>query len=332
MLKSDFFETEAAPEISTSRRLDLCPRPVNLYRGLERKSVAGDFFSNLKDVFFPKSQPPLRLTSTPVAVADPMAVRRDPMTGVISFIIHALVIAFILWFTLQMRRIRVATFPQDVTPSVQPIYMPPIAKPAPAIEHGGGGAPHVVMPQKSVPLPQHVERLNVSSSSLLQQAHPVHTPPPTFHQIAATASMPSSIMSDIGSTSTPRVAMATPSGGTGAGLGAGIGGGIGAGTGGGIGGGIMSVGGGVSAPVLIHSVEPQLTDQARQAKYAGVVAIQLIVDANGNPEDIHVIRHLGMGLDQKAVEAVQQYRFRPAMYQGHPVAVRMIVDVNFHVF
>jgi TonB family protein len=94
----------------------------------------------------------------------------------------------------------------------------------------------------------------------------------------------------------------------------------------------MSVGGGVSAPQLIHSVQPEFTDEARQAKYQGAVEIQLIVDSNGNPENIQIVKHLGMGLDQKAIDAVRQYKFHPAMYQGHPVPVRLVVDVDFHLF
>ena len=94
----------------------------------------------------------------------------------------------------------------------------------------------------------------------------------------------------------------------------------------------MSVGGGVSAPQVIHAVDPDFTDEARRAKIEGVVSIQVIVDAHGNPQNIRVVRPLGMGLDQKAIEAVRQYKFRPAMFQGHPVPVRVVIDVNFHLY
>jgi TonB family protein len=93
----------------------------------------------------------------------------------------------------------------------------------------------------------------------------------------------------------------------------------------------MSVGGGVSAPVVIHSVEPEFTEEARRANYQGTVSIQLIVDAQGNPQDIRVSHHLGMGLDEKAMEAVRQYKFKPAVFQGNPVAVQLVIDVDFHL-
>jgi TonB family protein len=93
----------------------------------------------------------------------------------------------------------------------------------------------------------------------------------------------------------------------------------------------MSVGGGVSAPTVIHSVEPEFTEEARQANFQGSVAIQLIVDAQGNPQNVHVTRHASYGIDEKAVAAVRQYKFRPAMYGGHPVAVQIVIDVDFHL-
>jgi protein TonB len=93
----------------------------------------------------------------------------------------------------------------------------------------------------------------------------------------------------------------------------------------------MSVGGGVSAPVVVRSVEPEFTQEARVANFQGSVTIQLIVDAQGNPQNVHVVRHLGMGLDEKAIEAVRQYRFKPAMYEGRPVAVQLVIEVEFHL-
>jgi periplasmic protein TonB len=118
----------------------------------------------------------------------------------------------------------------------------------------------------------------------------------------------------------------------GGGIGIGHGNGTGVGSGGGFGGGVMSVGGGVSAPQLLNHIEPDFTDQARQARYQGVVEIQMIVDSSGNPENIVIVKHLGMGLDEKAIDAVRQYRFHPAMFQGHPVPVRLVVDVDFHLY
>jgi TonB family protein len=85
-------------------------------------------------------------------------------------------------------------------------------------------------------------------------------------------------------------------------------------------------------PSLLTKVDPQFSEQARKAKFSGVVLVNLIVDANGLPRNVHVLRGVGMGLDESAVAAVKQYTFRPAMEGGKPVAVELNVEVNFQVF
>ena len=107
---------------------------------------------------------------------------------------------------------------------------------------------------------------------------------------------------------------------------------MGAGTGGGYGGGLRKIGGGVSSPELIYKVDPEFSEEARKAKFMGIVLVNLIVDQNGNPQNVHVLRGVGMGLDEKAVEAVKQYKFKPAREGGKPVAVELNVEVNFQIF
>jgi TonB family protein len=144
---------------------------------------------------------------------------------------------------------------------------------------------------------------------------------------------------NFGMSQSPQIALASQGKGSGSGFGQGLGGGLGAGHGigsgvgggGGLGGGLMSVGGGVSAPQLVRSAQPEFTDEARRSNFQGSVSVKLIVDAQGNPQDVRLASHLAMGLEEKAIEAVKQYKFRPAMYQGHPVAVQIVVDVDFHL-
>jgi bla regulator protein BlaR1 len=95
---------------------------------------------------------------------------------------------------------------------------------------------------------------------------------------------------------------------------------------------IYHIGGDVSAPKLIFAPDPEFTEKARRAKYQGVCVISTVVDAQGNPTQVLVVRHLGMGLDKKAVEAVKKYRFTPAMRLGNPVAVQVNIEVNFRVY
>ena len=95
---------------------------------------------------------------------------------------------------------------------------------------------------------------------------------------------------------------------------------------------IYHVGADVSAPKLIYAPDPEYTEKARKSKYQGVCVISTIVDAQGKPTRVQVVRHLGMGLDKKAVEAVKQYTFTPAMRFGQPVAVEVNIEVNYRVY
>jgi periplasmic protein TonB len=119
--------------------------------------------------------------------------------------------------------------------------------------------------------------------------------------------------------------------GSGGGVGVGHGSGVGAGTGGGMGGGVYKVGGGISAPEALSSPDPEYTDEARQAKKQGTCILSMIVDAQGHPRDIRVVRGLGFGLDAKAVDAVRQWRFQPAAKDGNPVNVQISVEVEFRL-
>ena len=120
------------------------------------------------------------------------------------------------------------------------------------------------------------------------------------------------------------------------GIGPGCCGGIGPGSGPGVGDGptgIYPAGAqGVTVPQAIFSPEPSFSEEARKSKTQGVVMLILIVGKDGLPYDIHVGQSLGMGLDQKAIEAVSRWRFRPATRNGQPVATRIGVQVDFHLY
>jgi TonB family protein len=115
-------------------------------------------------------------------------------------------------------------------------------------------------------------------------------------------------------------------------VGSGDGPGVGPGRGGGIGGGVFRVGGGVSAPRILYQPDPEYSEAARKAKYEGTVTLWLIVAPDGRPHDIRVSRSLGMGLDEKAVEAVRQWKFEPARKGGQAVSVQINVEVEFRLY
>jgi periplasmic protein TonB len=89
---------------------------------------------------------------------------------------------------------------------------------------------------------------------------------------------------------------------------------------------------GVTVPQVIYSPEPDFSDEARKAKQQGIVQLVLIVGKDGRTYDIRVAQTPGMGLDEKAIEAVREWRFKPAMLNGQPVATRIAVEVEFHLY
>lgn len=95
---------------------------------------------------------------------------------------------------------------------------------------------------------------------------------------------------------------------------------------------LRRIGGGVSSPIVVHTVTPQFSEQARKEKVGGTVLVNLIVDAHGQPQNVHILRGVGMGLDEQALIAVKQYRFKPAIEGGKPVPVELNVEVNFQIF
>jgi TonB family protein len=115
-------------------------------------------------------------------------------------------------------------------------------------------------------------------------------------------------------------------------LGNGDGSGVGPGSDRSIGGERFSLRGAVTAPRAIYDPEPEYSDEARKARQQGRVVLSLVVDPQGHARDIHIARSLGMGLDEKAIEAVKKWRFEPGSRAGHPIAVQVNVEVNFRLY
>jgi len=119
--------------------------------------------------------------------------------------------------------------------------------------------------------------------------------------------------------------------GKGGGVGSGDGGGLGPGSGGGLGGGVFRVGGGVSAPVLLYKKEPEYSEEARKAKHQGTVVLYVQIDPSGKATHMSVVKSLGLGLDEKAMEAVANWKFTPGKKDGKAVTVEATIEVNFRL-
>jgi len=278
---------------------------------------------------------PLEPIGRPMFAADQLAFKGDPRSRAVSFVVHVAIITVVVMLTLKAHTIVTMAADTVVTPvDVEP-YLPPIILPAPKSMGGGGGggAHEVIEASKGAPPP--MVKIQLMPAQLPRFDHPkLEIESGEQVKMADSNDLP-----NLGLSKSPQIAMASQGTGSGSGFGQGLGGGIGAGhgggmgvgSGGGYGGGIMSVGGGVSAPQVIHSVDAEFSDEARQANFQGSASIKLIVDSQGSPQDVRLVNHLGMGLDEKAIAAVKQYRFKPAMYQGHPVSVQIVINIDFHL-
>ena len=262
---------------------------------------------------------------------------RSAWSSLWSIAAHAAVFALIALLFLHGKRDSVLKTRAALTQiDLQPFV--PITPRSDQSGGGGGGGAHDILQAPKGKLPKS-EAQPIVPPMVLRNDHPKLAQEPAI-VMPKDMQLPINDMPTLGD---PRTSVVGPaSNGTGemAGMGTGSGGGIGSGKGsgygpgegGGYGGGLYHVGGGVAAPQLIYAVDAEFSDEARRAKFQGVCVVSLVVDAQGNPQRIQVVRHLGMGLDQKAVAAVQQYRFKPATLQGRPVPVEVNIEVNFRIY
>jgi periplasmic protein TonB len=258
-------------------------------------------------------------------------------TSLLSLGTHGLICAVLLlfalaqWHTRQVQRKMMATA-VDVTPFM------PASNLKDVMGGGGGGGNHELLEASKGKLPEFAKK-QIVPPQILKIDNPKLAAEPTV--VMPEIKLPDNPnMPDLGIPQSPQVAFASQGSGSGSGFGSGSGGGLGSGRGngigpgegGGYGGGIYHVGGGVSNPILIYAPDPEFSDEARRAKYQGVCVVGLIVDSTGNTQHVHIVRALGMGLDEKAMEAVRQYKFKPAQFKGKNVAVEVNIEVNFRIY
>jgi len=122
--------------------------------------------------------------------------------------------------------------------------------------------------------------------------------------------------------------------GNGTGIGSGTGGGLGPGEGGGTGGGAFRAGvNGVGVPICLYCPIPQYSDEARKAKYQGTVVLQVTITTDGRAVNISVVKGPGLGLEEKAIEAVRGWKFKPAVGpSGKVVATIVPIEVTFRLY
>ncbi len=308
-----------------------------LGRAFEEKPIWVGLWESIRDVFFPVKLPPLELTSQPIPVPDRMAVKPNPWAIGISTTFNISVLLLAIWLGIHVVH-KIVNQPLQATDIDVGDYKAP--KSDTKAGGGGGGGDRSVIDANKGKLPEKVKD-PITPPQPQTIEHP-KLPDMAAINVQKDIQLPDNMnMPMIGMHESTNVTLASAGSGNGAGMGTGYGGGMGPGSGNGYGpgyggnagGGLYQIGGRVAAPVLIHSVDAEFSDEARRAKYQGVCLISLIVDTQGNPQNIHVARALGMGLDEKAIEAIRQYKFRPAMKDGKtPVPVMITVEVDFRLY
>jgi protein TonB len=309
---------------STSKEapLQLESQPVKNDLIIEEDGVFASLWGSVRDVFFPVKLPPLVLESKPIAVVDRMKTKQDPVATASAIVIYGLLILLIAFLIAKK-----VQFAAPVKTTVTELTVPPPAPPKASTMGGGGGQRGPTPVTKGTP-PKFADTQIVPPNKPPVVEPKIHIEPTI--EVQQDVKMASSIP-QIGVANSPIVGMSLGNG-SGTGLGSGNGSGLGPGSGGNTGGGPKHIGGGISSPIPIYTVEPEFSEEARKAKVAGNVLVNLWVGTDGLPSHVHVIRGVGMGLDEKAVEAVKQYRFKPAMENGKPVLVELNIEVNFQIF
>ncbi len=274
--------------------------------------------ANVRNFVRPEKLPPLELTSKPVAVKDIWGAGTSRKALASSVLLQGALVASLLL---------VGTNPQ-VQHAIKDVVLvapPPVMKPVAEVKPAGGGGQRSPLPPLKAELPKPAPRQFTPPIATIQ--HPVLTMDPSL--VAANDAW-----------AAPTGAIGNPLGAIGGGGGLGSAGGLGNGRGSGIGdgqgasfggSGIYPVGNGVTPPELVSKVEPEYSEEARKAKYSGAVLLSIVVNTDGKAEEIKVVKSLGMGLDEKAVEAVRKWVFKPGRSKGVPVKVRAQVEVNFRL-
>lgn len=253
-----------------------------------------------------------------------------------------LAISLLIHIGIAIALLSISTAPLSRLPALRPVTTLHLTLPLPthaAIrlpgDSGGGGGAREALPVSRGRLPKVSPRIFTPPMILAQAQQPILLAQPALLSAADLAPVNLAQWGDPLSRSLLR----SNGPGDGGGMGSGHRGGIGSGTGPGAGpgdrpgsgGAVTMAVSGASAPELLFKVEPEFSEEARRAKHNGTVLLFVDVDPSGRPVNIRIAKALGLGLDEKAIEAVSRWRFRPGRKNGKAVTVAASVEVNFHL-
>lgn len=293
--------------------------------------------------------------------APPSQRRRTGLPLILSSGLHAA--AVILFVAVSSLGLLSNDTESDLNKPAEPVRLVFLMKPGPGGGGGGGGMREKTRPPKiqikrpkpapvsrpipirrpppvvtrakvEVPPPQPPVRPVMRETTPIEMPKPAPAAPAVVAPVVSAPADPVDKAGTLDSSSTGAASSGPGSGGgagtgSGTGMGEGDGAGIGPGSGGGTGGGPYRPGSGIDPPSLLREVKPQYTDEGRRQGVEGDVLLEIVVRRDGSVGDVKILRRLGAGLDQKAIDAVRQWRFSPARRMGAPVDVIVEVAVEF---
>lgn len=309
--------------------------PLNSRLAVNWGANFGGFFYRIKEFFAPTKLPPLQVTSKPVRVKDIWSKDENfGWTQMISMGLHAGVFALVLFVPLfwhfsapteAKNKLDVTAI--DISPYVSKL-------PAGANKAGGGGGAnnHTVTPPNKGKLPKFQWTQFTPPQVKIQNLNPKLAMDPSLLG-PPDLKVPSPNIMSYGD---PLASAYSDSlgNGNGTGIGSGSGGGLGPGEGGGTGGGAFRAGvNGVGVPICLYCPIPQYSDEARKAKYQGTVVLQVTITPDGRAINISVVKGPGLGLEEKAIEAVKGWKFKPAVGPNGKIVPTIVpIEVTFRLY
>jgi periplasmic protein TonB len=310
--------------------------PLNSRLAVNWGANFGGFFYRIKEFVSPTKLPPLQVTSKPIRVKDIWSKDENfGWTQIISIGLHGTLFALVLLLPLfwhfggktQANNKNIDVTPIDISPYISKL-------PAGAQKAGGGGGAndHTLTPPNKGKLPKFKWTQFTPPQIKIENPNPKLAMDPSLLG-PPDLKVPSPNMNTFGD---PLASSLSDSlgHGNGTGIGSGTGGGLGPGEGGGTGGGAFRAGvNGVGVPICLYCPIPQYSDEARKAKYQGTVVLQVTITVDGRAVNISVVKGPGLGLEEKAIEAVKGWKFKPAVGpNGRPVPTVVPIEVTFRLY
>lgn len=257
-------------------------------------------------------------------------------SGLASLVIHAAVVALV--FAAATNRDVRRTAQRTITMLTEPLIAPYVSKAkAPEGGGGGGGGDRSLLPPSRGRLPRVAPRQFTPPMAVIPNENARLLMEPTI-VVDPQAVLPNLNLPQYGD---PLAKVGPPSNGTGSGggIGTGSGGGVGSGKGpgfgpgegGGVGGGMRGGRGAITPAALVWKVEPEYSNEARRAKIQGVVVLLAEIGPDGRAHNLRLRSGLGLGLDERAMEAVLRWKFRPGSRDGVAVSTSALIEVNFRL-